>query len=85
MLKNILILTLISLSSNVFSHEYEVVISDDLTGEVFVEKCVNEFEVNNVIDYVQSFKDESVKFSVKRLFSLEVMAVKKGGGEGGGD
>jgi hypothetical protein len=85
MLKIIGILALIALSTNAFSHEYEVVISDDLTGEVVVEKCANEVEVKNAFEYVQSLKDESVKFSVKRLFSIGVMAVKKGGGEGGTD
>ena len=84
MLKIIGILSLLSLSTNVFSHEYEVVISDDITGEVVVEKCANEGEVKNIFEYVKSIKDESVKFSVKRILSPGVMAVKKGG-EGGGD
>ena len=84
MLKIIGILTLISLSTAAFSHEYEVTISDDLTGELLVEKYADVIEVNSAYDYVQSLKDESVKFSVKRIFSIGVMAVKKGG-EGGTD
>lgn len=84
MLKIIGIFALISLSTRAFSHEYEVVISDEVTGEVVVETYVNEVEVKSAFEYVQNLKDESVKFSVKKLSSIGVMGVKKGG-EGGTD
>jgi hypothetical protein len=84
MLKIIGILGLLSLSTNAFSHEYVVAIFDELTGEVVVEKCADEVELNAVVDYAQSLKDESVKLSIKKIFSLETLAIKRGG-EGSGD
>jgi hypothetical protein len=85
MLKTIGFLAFMTLSSSAFSHEYEVVIFDELNGEVVVEKCANEAELNNVVNYAESLKDSSVKFSVKKIFSIQVTAIKRGGGEGGTD
>jgi len=84
MLKIIGILALLSFSTNSFSHEYVVVISDELTGDVVSQKCANEIELNAVVDYAQSLKDESVKLSVKKLFPIGTRAIKRGG-EGSGD
>lgn len=84
MLKIIGVLALLSLSTNAFSDEYLVVISDEITGDVVVQKCANEVELNTVVDYAQSLKDESVKLSVKKLFSIGTRAIKRGG-EGSGD
>lgn len=86
MLKIIGILSSILLSSNAFSHEFEVIISDELTGEIVVEKCANELEVNDVTKQVRNLNDESVKFFVNRIkMPVGLMGVKRGGGEGGGD
>lgn len=86
MLKNIGIIILLSISSNVFAHEFEVLISDELTGEMALEKCANDTELNTVTNYLESLNDESVKFSVKRInLPVEAMFIKRGGGEGGGD
>jgi hypothetical protein len=84
MLKIIGILSLAILSVNTYAYEYEVVISDDLTGDVLVESCANELELNDVVDYAQSLKNESVKFSVRKLISIGPVVMKVGG-EGGGD
>lgn len=85
MLKTMGILVLISLTSNAFSNEYEVTLYDQLNGEVVVEKCINESELSDVINYAESLNDKLVKYSVKKLFPTGVMAIKKSGGEGGGD
>jgi hypothetical protein len=86
MLKNIGLFILLSLSSRAFSHEYEVVISDQVTGEVALEKCANEAELSDLKVLVRDLKDDAVRMSVKRMSkSVEVMAIKKGGGEGGVD
>lgn len=83
MLKIIGILSALALTTNIYSSEYEVVITDDLTGELLVESCSNELELSNVINYVQSLKDESVNLSVRKL-STGITPMKVGG-EGGGD
>ena len=86
MLKNIGLIILLSISANVFAHEYEVVISDQATGEVAVEKCANETELSDLKILVKNLKDDSVSIAVKKLGkSFGVMAIKKGGGEGGTD
>ncbi|MBC7540159.1 MAG: hypothetical protein H7281_15145 [Bacteriovorax sp.] len=85
MLRTIGILVFLSISSNAFSHEYEVTLSDQLNGEVVIEKCANEIELNNVVDYAESLNNSSLKFSVKKLIPIQIMAIKKGGGEGSGD
>lgn len=86
MLKNIGIIILLSLSLNVFAHEFEVKVFDQMTGEVAIEKCANETELNTITTYLYDLKDESVKFSIKKInMPVGVMAIKRGGGEGGGD
>ncbi len=86
MLRIIGILFTLVLSSNAFSQEYIVVVSDDVTGEVVVEKCENEAELNAVSNYIKEFQDGSLSISVKKLkMPISVMAIKKGGGEGSGD
>lgn len=86
MLKNVGIIILLSISSNVFAHEFEINIFDQVTEEVAVEKCANETELNTVTNYLNDLNDDSIKFTVKKInLPSSIMAVKRGGGEGGTD
>lgn len=86
MLKILGILFVILLSSKAFSHEFEVVVSDKITGEMAVERCIDEAELNMITSYLVNLNDPSVNFSVKKInMPVSVMAKKLGGGEGGGD
>lgn len=86
MLKNIGIFILLSLSLNVFAHEFEVKVFDQITGEVAIEKCANETELNTVTNYLNDLNDDSIKFTVKKIIlPMSIMAIKRGGGEGSGD
>lgn len=85
MLKIIGMMFLISSATNVFAHEYEVQIHDNQTGDFLVEKCANESELNTVTNFLTNHTDSSVEFRVKKAGHNSVDAIKRGGGEGGGD
>lgn len=87
MLKNITLLLLITLTSPIFASEYEVVITDEVTGEKLVQNNANESDIKTAKQYVQSLNDSFVSITIKKKeIPMSVFAIKmKGGGEGGGD
>ncbi len=84
MLKIISLITLLTLSSNLFAHEYEVEISDTVTGETQIEKCANENELNVVANDLINLNNNGIEFTVRKMNSITTDTVKSGG-EGGGD
>ena len=86
MLKILGIMSIFIISTAAFSHEYEVVVLDQVTGETASGKCANEIELIDLKTQIKNLNDKSVKLSVKKISqSMDAMAIKKGGGEGGGD
>ena len=81
----VIVLILINLKSN--ANEYEVTISDAITGERVIQDCANESELNATTEYIQSLNDSAVSVIIKKKhMPMTVFAVKRGGGEeGGGD
>ena len=86
MLKILGIISILLVSTTASSHEYEVVVLDQVTGETASGKCANEIELNDLKAQIKNLNDKSVKLSVKKISqSMDAMAIKKGGGEGSGD
>lgn len=85
MLKIIGMIIILSLSTNLFAHEYEVQIHDNQTGELLFEKCANESELNTVTNFLTNHTDSSIEFRVRKMGFNTVDAIKRGGGEGGTD
>lgn len=85
MLKIIGTIVLLSISSMGYSHEYEVIVSDKITGEVQVESFASTSELRDVKSYFRSLEDGFVDFNVSKFNGETVTRVKMGGGEGAGD
>ena len=86
MLKILGIMSIFIISTTASSHEYEVVVLDQVTGETASVKCADELELSDLKAQIKNLKDNSVKLSVKKLSqSMETMSLRKGSGEGSGD
>lgn len=85
MLKIIGTIAFLTLSSMVYSHEYEVLVSDKITGEVQVENFASSSELSDVKGYLKSLEDSTVHFEVRKFNGETVTRVRMGGGEGSGD
>jgi hypothetical protein len=85
MLKYIGILILLSLSTILNASEYHVIISDNETGEVQVQKCANENELIQVTNFLGNLNTDAINYQIKKVKFSSINAVKKGGGEGGTD
>ena len=85
MLKYIGLFIVVSLSSNILPSEYNVTISDNVTGEVVTTKCNSENELLNLTSELISLKEEGISFKINKSQTSTDAFIKRGGGEGGGD
>lgn len=85
MLRVLILIFILTFSFNVLASQYRVQVTDHKTGEVAEQICADENELSQVTNYVTQNADEFISMKVNKLKLESVNAIKRGGGEGGGD